>query len=40
VSGLLERFEAVLARQEPREIEIARKELARELDRIDGGAPW
>jgi molecular chaperone HscC len=40
VSRLLEKFEAVLARQEPREIEIARKELIRELDRIDGGTPW
>jgi molecular chaperone HscC len=40
VSGLLARFDAVLARQDPREIERARKELARQLDELEQGSAW
>ena len=40
VSRLLGRFDAVLARQDPREIEKARLELVRELDQLEEGAEW
>jgi molecular chaperone HscC len=40
VRSLLSRFEAVLAGQDPREVETARQEIAQELDRLEGGSPW
>lgn len=40
VAALVARFEAVLARQDPREIERARQELARQLDELDQGPAW
>jgi molecular chaperone HscC len=40
VAGLLARFDAVLARQDPREIERARQQLARELDELEQGPAW
>ena len=40
VGHLLARFEAVLARQDPREIEKARQELIQALDKLEEGSPW
>jgi molecular chaperone HscC len=40
VGSLLARFDAVLARQDPREIEKARQELARSLDELEQGPAW
>jgi molecular chaperone HscC len=40
VGALLARFDAVLARQDPREIPKARDELARELDELEQGPSW
>jgi molecular chaperone HscC len=40
VAAAVARFEAVLARQDPREIERARQELARQLDELEQGPAW
>jgi molecular chaperone HscC len=40
VRALLVRFEAILARQDPREIERARGELAQGLDELEPGSTW
>ncbi len=40
VAAAVARFEAVLARQDPREIERAREELARHLDELEQGPAW
>jgi molecular chaperone HscC len=40
VGSLIASFDAVLARQEPREIDRARRELARGLDELEQGPPW
>jgi molecular chaperone HscC len=40
VGRLLARFDAVLERQDPRQIEKARRALAAELDRLEGASPW
>jgi molecular chaperone HscC len=40
VGALMARFEAILARQDPREIERAREEVARGLDALEQGPSW
>jgi molecular chaperone HscC len=40
VGHLLARFEAILARQDPREIEKAREELSAALNEVEGGSSW
>lgn len=40
VAAAVARFEAVLGRQDRREIEVARQELARQLDELEQGPAW